>query len=195
MESGWPIICINNDGLFRSPPLLANKVGLKISNQLIRARFKSKHSGQTGRAYANPDEDCQQANCRYCSKMNKSKCFKSTYTGYTYTTKLRGHCTTHNLVYLITCTKCVRQYVGETKREFRYRMTEHIRDTQLNRDTPVANHYNQTSHSTENMLFQIIHILPTDAEDDRSMPRRRECEKYWIYQLHSLKPLGLNVFG
>ena len=27
------------------------------------------------------------------------------------------HCTTRNLVYLITCTNCAKQYVGETKRE------------------------------------------------------------------------------
>ena len=93
-----------------------------------------------------------------------------------------------------SCTKCARQYVGETKWEFRYRMTEHLRDTRLNRDTSVANHYNQTGDSSENMLFQIIHILPSDPEDDRCTPRHRECEKYWIYQLHSLKPLGLIVF-
>ena len=74
-------------------------------------------------------------------------------------------------------------------------MTEHLRDTRLGGDTPIANHYNQTGHSSENMLFQIKHVLLTDPEDDRSTPRRRECGKQLIYQLHSLKPLGLNVFG
>ena len=106
-----------------------------------------------------------------------------------------GHCTTRNLVYLITCTKCAQQYVGETKREFKYRMAEHMRDTGLKRDTPVATHYNEIGNSFENMLFQIIQIIPTDPEDEKSTPRRRSCEKYWIYQLHMLKPLGLNVFG
>ena len=120
---------------------------------------------------------------------------KSTYTSYTYTCKLRGHCTTRNLVYLITCTKCAQQYVGENKPEIKYRMAEHMRDTRLKRDTPVATHYNEIGHSFENMLFQIIQIIPTDPEDEKSTPRRRSCEKYWIYQLHTLKPLGLNVFG
>ena len=117
------------------------------------------------------------------------------YTGYRYTTKLRGHCTTRNLVYLITCTKCAKQYVGETKREFRFRMAEHVRDTRVKRETPVSIHFNEPDHSFENMVFQIIHILPTDPEDDGSTIRRRQCEKYWIYQLHSLRPLGINVFG
>ena len=49
----WPIIQINNQEqlLLRSPPLLANKVGQKISNQLIRAEFTSTHSGKTGKTY------------------------------------------------------------------------------------------------------------------------------------------------
>ena len=50
-------------------------------------------------------------------------------------------------------------------------------------------------HSSENMLFKILHILPTLPVDDRSTPRLRKKEKYWIYQLHSLKLLGLNGFG
>ena len=191
----WPKIQINNQELFRSLPLLANKVGQKISNQLIRAKFTSTHSGKTGKTYLNPIEDCKKANCRYCPRMNKPKYFTCTYTGYRYTTKLRGHCTTINLVYLITCTNCAKQYVGETKREFKFRMAEHIRDTRVKRETAVSIHFNEPGHSFENMIFQIIQILPTHPEDDRSTTKHPICERYWIYQLHPVKPLGLNVFG
>ena len=114
---------------------------------------------------------------------------------YRYTKKLRGHCTTRNLVYFITCTKYAKQYVGETKRELKYGMAEHVRDTRVKRETPVSIHFNEPDHLFENMIFQIIQILPTDPEDDRSTTKRRQCERYWIYQLHSLEPLGINVFG
>ena len=30
----------------------------------------------------------------------------------------------------------------------------------------------------------------TDPEDDRPTTKRCQCERYWTYQLHSLKPLG-----
>ena len=148
-------------------------IGQKISNQLIRAEFTSTHSGKTGKTYLNPIEDCKKANCRYCPRMNKSKYCTCTYTGYRYATKLRGHCTTRNLVYLITCKNCAKQYVGETKREFKFRMAEHIRDTRVKRETPVSIHFNEPGHSFENMIFQIIQMLPTDPEDDRSTTRRR----------------------
>ena len=73
-------------------------------------------------------------------------------------------------------------------------MTEHLWDTCLNRDIPVANHYDEFSHSSENMLYQIIHIHLTHAVDDRSMPKHRKYKKYWTYQLLWLLLLGLNVF-
>ena len=152
----WPILQINDQDLFRPLPLLTNKVGIKILNQLIRAEFSSTHSGKIGKTFLNPVKDCKKTNCRYCPRMNNSKHFTCSYTGYRYTKKLHGHCTTRNLVYLITCTKCAKQYVGETKRE---------------------------------------QILPTDPEDDRSTIRRRQCERYWIYQLHSLKPFAIIEFG
>ena len=130
--------------------------------------------------------------------MNKSIYFTCTYTGYRYAMKLHGHCPTRNLVYLITCTNFVKQYVGETKREFKFRMAEHERDTRVKRETPVSIHFNESGHSFENMIFQILQIqiiLSTGPEDNRSTTRRQICERYWIYQLHSLKPLGLNMFG
>ena len=100
-----------------------------------------------------------------------------------------------NMVYLIMCKSCKKQYVGETKWEFRYTMAKHTWDTWVKRDTPVSIHFNLPGHTAENMLFQIIHILLSNPESDTSTVKRREREKYWIYQLHTLKPLGLKVFG
>ena len=74
-------------------------------------------------------------------------------------------------------------------------MTENARNTRLNRDIPIVDHYDKAGHSLENKLFQIIHILSTHPVDGRSMPKCRKCKKYCIYQLRSLKLLGLNVFG
>ena len=45
------------------------------------------------------------------------------------------------------------QYVGETKREFKFRMAKHIRDTCVKRETPVSLHFNEPDHSFENMIF------------------------------------------
>ena len=133
--------------------------------------------------------------CKYCTYIHKSKIFRSSYTKYCYQSKLRGHCTTRNLVYLITCSQCKKQYVGETKREIKVRMAEHQRDTRNKRDTPMANHFNFTNHSIRNMRFQIIEILLSDPESEQSTVTRKTRELHWIYQLHTLRPVGINVHG
>lgn len=75
------------------------------------------------------------------------------------------------------------------------RMTEHQRDTRKKRDTPVANHFNRPDHTLEHMRFQIIDILSSDPDDPKSTNPRKIKELYWIYQLHTLRPVGINVLG
>ena len=127
--------------------------------------------------------------------INKSKILRSLYTSYWYQSKLRCHCTTRNLVYLITCSQCRKQYVGENKSEIKVRMIEHQRDFRNKRDTPVANYFNLPNHSTEHMRFQVIEILPTDPENQKVTVTLRNREFHWIYQLHTLHPVGINVHG
>ncbi|MCG8031445.1 MAG: GIY-YIG nuclease family protein [Candidatus Thiodiazotropha taylori] len=191
----WPLLSITHPQLFDKPPMFAMKIGNKISQRIVRAAFSTKTRGASGQIRRNPVEDCTIPDCKYCNCMYKSKIFKSTYTQYRYQAKLRGHCTTRNLVYMITCTKCKMQYVGETKREMKVRMTEHQRDTRKKRDTPVANHFNRPDHTLEHMRFQIIDILSSDPDDPKSTNPRKIKELYWIYQLHTLRPVGINVLG
>ena len=50
----------HNMALCSSQHHLANKIGPKISKQLLRAQFKSKNSGLTGKPFANQVEDCEE---------------------------------------------------------------------------------------------------------------------------------------
>ena len=134
------------------------KIGNKISQTMIRANFSTKTQGTSGQIHRNPVVGCTEVQCKYCKYTHKSKILRSSYTKYWYQSKLRGNCTTRNLVYLITWSQCKKQYVGETKREIKVRMTEHQRDTRNKRDTPVANHFDLTNHSIRNMRFQVIEI-------------------------------------
>ena len=79
--------------------------------------------------------------------------------------------------------------------ERKVRMTEHHRDTQNKRDTPVANHFNLTNHFIRNMRFQFTEIQPSDPESEQSTVTRKTRELHWIYQLHTLRPVGINVHG
>ena len=52
-----------------------------------------------------------------------------------------------NVIYIITCTKCNKQYVGKKRTKLKYRFTEHLRDIRKNEDTTVQ--YSDTFQSTQ----------------------------------------------
>ena len=55
---------------------------------------------------------------------------------------------------------------------------------------PIGLHFNLKNHKKEDMIFQIIQILQTTpvAWD----PHRLDREHYWIDQLKTMEPHGLN---
>jgi hypothetical protein len=174
---------------FRRPPIL--------SQHLVKAkiRYPPLTPGTSGMVTHNIIEPCTFKQCTICPDILPGRRFISTYTKRMYTIKRKGNCCTRNLVYLLTCSHCLAQYVGETKRPFRVRLKEHLADVKYNRDQPVARHFNKTGHSSGNLIAQIIEIVPSDPDTTASTKRRRDREHHWIYQLHTLEPLGINQFG
>ncbi|XP_072020421.1 uncharacterized protein [Amphiura filiformis] len=67
----------------------------------------------------------------------KGSSFTSSSTGESHVIHKHLSCQSENVVYLITCANCQVQYVGETGRSLKTRLTEHCADARLNRNTPV----------------------------------------------------------
>ena len=93
---------------------------------------------------------------------------------------------TKNIVNLLTCTKCQQQYVGEIKGDCQIRIIEHLKDIRLDKDTPVAKHFNKDSHNVEHEQYQIVYSIQFDPTSDHSTKIRRSRECFWMYQLHTL---------
>ena len=51
-------------------------------------------------------------------------------------------CGSENIIYLITCTRCSIQYVGETVNALRFRMNAHRQSIRDHKETLVAMHFN-----------------------------------------------------
>ena len=98
-------------------------------------------------------------------------------------------CNSKNLVYLVTCSKCNRQYCGETSTTLKQRFANHRSSIAHAYDLPLAKHFNQQGHSVDN-----IKIIPIEKiKDDRnSEVKRKEREGFWIYELETLAPKGIN---
>lgn len=95
---------------------------------------------------------------------------------------------TSNCVYVIFCTRCNIQYIGETKNSISTRMWQHKYNITHNKEghTPLVRHF--IHHGLQSLKIAGIegNFFWTEGE-------RRRCEKKWIRMLNTLVPGGLNI--
>ncbi|MCP4064406.1 MAG: GIY-YIG nuclease family protein, partial [Gammaproteobacteria bacterium] len=98
------------------------------------------------------------------------------------------NCESKNVVYLISCRKCGIQYVGETKRKLAERFREHRRAVINGRSNiRIYQHFIENNHSVDDMS---VEILQQFTQHDNI---RLKAETFWIKQVNSLYPFGLNT--
>ena len=98
------------------------------------------------------------------------------------------------VVYLITCSKCDNQYVGETKQKLSKRLSGHRSAIKKHANTFIAKHFNQPGHSVADILIQPIEkieLLPGESDEDVTI-RRLGRERFWMLELGTVYPYGLN---
>ena len=111
-----------------------------------------------------------------------------------------NNCSTENIIYLISCTKCDREYVGETINSLRSRINslrsrinQHKSDIHRAAQTPVADHFNARNHGLTDMRVTILESGPFSTNDDLETTYRRNKESLWIQTLKTTEPRGLNI--
>ena len=102
-------------------------------------------------------------------------------------------CNTKNLIYMIQCTLCNKQYIGETKRRLKDRFNEHRRpvDKTNTKSSPttVSDHFlNTANHTASNIL-----LIPIEQIFSSLDAIRKAKEAHYITNLaNTLEPNGLN---
>lgn len=95
-------------------------------------------------------------------------------------------CTSKSLIYCIICLKCGILYIGETGRELKDRIREHVRDVKnRNNRKEVALHFNSADHTPDDLGVFGVYYCKNQRE-------RRLKESELIQRLGTLSPLGLN---
>ena len=100
--------------LFAPGPIVSLRSSRKISSYLVRAKlYRVERSVESF--------NCKRPRCQICAYVNETDSFTSTVTGETYKINHKFDCMEKCLIYLLTCNKCRKQYVGQTVDTFRYR--------------------------------------------------------------------------
>jgi hypothetical protein len=132
---------------------------------------------------------CRSKRCFTCNYIKSDSALYSTSNGQRFSLTHDMNCDSTNIIYLITCTKCKLQYVGETSQQLRERMTGHRSCINLNKNTPIGIHFNSIGHNINNFSVTPIEIVQSDKINDR-----RAREYYWQLKLGTIFPKGLNGF-
>ena len=136
----------------------------------------------------NKGDPCGRSRCVICPKMNfKSVVRSSTTHNYFLTRKPPNlNCSTKNVVYLITCTACNVQYVGQTSQTIKNRMSAHRHSFDHDiLNTFLSKHFKRTGHNRESFSIDILDY----GNDNKDLLLR---ENQWIRALNTAFPLGLN---
>eukprot|EP00079_Xenopus_tropicalis_P032370 XP_017946141.1 PREDICTED: uncharacterized protein LOC108645441 [Xenopus tropicalis] len=137
---------------------------------------------------------CGTRQCITCNYIHKTNCFISSTTLKKYQIKHFINCNTRNVIYLLTCTKCKMQYVGQTGRKLKDRIREHVLNiTNINSHTTVAKHFQECSNRSLSFLqvTGIDRVIPNPRGGNISSILIRK-ETKWIFFLKTRQPYGLN---
>lgn len=131
---------------------------------------------------------------RGCSSTAPVKQFSSTVTKMSYKMRDFATCVSEGVNYLLEC-PCHLQYVGRTKRSFKTRIAEHIRN--IKRGYPahsVSAHYAMVHNRDPSTLKAMIIEVVKSSWRGENQERKLACrEMHWIYKLKTLAPSGLNL--
>ena len=130
--------------------------------------------------------------CTYCPLIKKINRVTCNFSNKSYQLNdLPKHitCKISNVIYLISCKKCHKHYVGETSRAIRKRMYEH-KDGII---TPVSHHFKSEGHNHTHMIFSVLEWCTPKLIPSNTV-RHRRLELSRIFKLHSLTPIDINQF-
>ena len=126
---------------------------------------------------------CNHPKCSTCQHFNPTNFFRSTVTKQHYRIRQSFTCSSNNIIYLITCKKCRKQYVGKTTNSLKERINHHRSTIFTKQQRYISIHFNFPDHRISDLSVQII---------DQSSENLDKLEKYWISTLRTIKPKGLN---
>ena len=144
-------------------------------------------------------------NCLTCPVFEPRNNISSTVTSRSYEVKNHDFpsfcdCSSSNVIYLLSCTHCSLQYVGQTGRRLRNRVTEHRNNiSKGNSSSPfLTKHFRSQPCLGAKFSISILEKLPgsgltaRNIVDSSKVAFRRERESYWILKLRTVFPYGMN---
>ena len=127
---------------------------------------------------------CNRRDCLVCPMLIEANAFRSTTTNEKIHIRSRLTCSSMNIIYILQCKTCKLQYVGQTTRSLRERMSQHRSSFRSTRQPRMLLYKHFDTHGTFNaQIIPLTHTHPS---------QRMAVEQWWINKLRTRTPEGLN---
>ena len=103
--------------MLTSPPRLAFRNPKTLKDRLVRSKFKESNEKSGVNL-------CNGTKCDVCNILHQGTTFESTHTNKQCKINFNFNCNSKNVIYLLTCRICQKQYVGSTTTKFRSRFNQ-----------------------------------------------------------------------
>lgn len=163
--------------IFTSPPCVVYRRPKNIKDHLINSKIGVKP--QIG---CHP---CGKSRCKVCKHMQTTTVAKSTHSDFKH--RIRGalDCDSDNVIYLLECGVCNKQYVGQTDTPFRIRFNNHRAHVRSLPGLPLSKHCTLKDHSFDDIRVTLL------ENNFRTIREREQRESYFIYKFNTIK-YGIN---
>ena len=184
-------------------PQIVFKRGRTIANILTSTKFAQTFDEQDRknidvlysllcegeRTSAHSVRRCDGPRCKCCKHLFTGSSFSSSDGQTFFPIKANFNCSSRNIIYLISCTKCHALYVGQTSMMLKERLNNHRSDIKLKKNTAIAKHFNEPNHSILNLK-----IMPIDSFAQLPVFQNLDMEQNYIRLLNTKYPKGLNGY-
>ena len=170
--------------IFPKPPLIAFKSPHNIRDKLIRARVSPPQSRP--KRVINGMFKCIKS-CSVCPYIKEQKLVKSTSNNKIVDLHKHHTCEDRNVIYILDCKKCRKQYIGVTDRTVKDRYLDHrgyVRRKEL--DKATGHHFNLPGHQSSDMSISVLERITSSDPN-----YRKERESHYIEQFELLAK-GIN---
>ena len=170
-----------------TPPRVAFRNDKSLKDKLVRSKLKNPNRRDPG------NYKCGSNLCQICNIISLENEFTDRHRSKTYKINFDFDCNSQCVIYLITCKVCQKQYVGSTITTFRKRFNQYKSNIKLysegrrgmKQEKLISHFFTDKHHGTyDDIKVQIINYCDANDQERR--------EDFWIFNLNTLEPNGLN---
>ncbi len=199
IRNRWDILKLKPDlkDIFKEPGMLAyrrpkNLKEMVGSNNILNNKIIRKTPTIKTVKFCQP---CNTRNSLCCNQLKSTNSFTSFVTKNTYKIYHESNCRSRNVIYLLECTRCSKQYVGKSEWPFNFRLNNYrhrIKSTDYDKLLHVEQHFRLANHDfSKDAKFTIIEKIEKNVSGEITSILESH-EDNWMLRLKTLSPNGLN---